>query len=615
LATDRSRPAHGRARPTVLALPGAREAIVIGLLGSPALAAGQSLPMQSPLDAIVPGSMPRLGAPLTLPEERRNTGPGESATVFVERVVVRGNEALTAAALAPFTAGLEHRTATLATIEEARFGTLRAYREAGYAYVAVAAGLTPLPGGAAELTIEVTEGFVSEVKLDGEIGPAATQVLRFLDPLVGQRPITTAALERALLLASDIPGVVVRGLLRPLPGTPGALQLLVQLQRNAVSGFLNVDNRGYSATGAWQGLLVAGANSFTSFGERTEIAGLHGESNNQNFIQGSEEFFIGGSGLRMRIYGGAGRATPGSTLAAIGYRGDTWLAGAALAYPVIRSRPLNLSVTGQFDAFESTVNTNLTANGTSQPMTRDSVRAIRIGAEGSLRDALLGRWLAPGTVAINFATIRVSQGVQWLGASEAGSPTVSRVSSDFGFTKLNGELTRQQPLFRPWDGVMVAIQGTLAGQYSGNILPPSEKFYLGGARIGRGFYAGQVSGDSGYGYSIEVQLNTGVEVPLPRRWSGNPWLGAGPLGPWLGTTGVDLATQFYVFHDQGNVYENKAGDPAGRVSSWGGGVRTIVNERLEFDVEGVHRVTRNPNGVTTPLLAANAIYARMLVRF
>src|SRR3712207_1254735 len=113
-------------------------------------------------------------------------------------------------------------------------------------------------------------------------------------------PYTTlfrsAALERALLLTSDIPGVTVRGVLRPLPGEPGALQLVAQLTRRPVSGYVNIDNRGYEATGAWQGLLVAGANSFTALGERTELAILEGEAHNQTFVQLSEEVFLGGSG-------------------------------------------------------------------------------------------------------------------------------------------------------------------------------------------------------------------------------------------------------------------------------------------------------------------------------
>ena len=37
--------------------------------------------------------------------------------------------------------------------------------------------------------------------------------------------------------------------------------------------------------------------------------------------------------------------------------------------------------------------------------------------------------------------------------------------------------------------------GLLAGQWSGNVLPPAEQFYLGGARFTRGYYAGQVPGD------------------------------------------------------------------------------------------------------------------------
>ena len=114
------------------------------------------------------------------------TGPGAVAEIQVGTVQVTGAEALSPARLAPATAGLEGSTIPLARIEEARLAILRAYRDAGYPFAAINAGLTRRPaaeGGpvVADLTFAVTEGFVAEVKLDGDIGPAGTQVLRFLN--------------------------------------------------------------------------------------------------------------------------------------------------------------------------------------------------------------------------------------------------------------------------------------------------------------------------------------------------------------------------------------------------------------------------------------------------
>ena len=594
--------------------------VAVGFSGAFALAlltwsaqAQQLPPQQGLIERVAPPVAPSLAPPLAPPPETRTTGPGAESRVLIARVSLRGNQALGEAELRPLYAVIEGQEVTLGALEDTRLAVLAAYRQAGYPYVAVAAALAPAGDGGAELRLAVTEGFVAEIRLEGDIGPAATQVLRFLNQVTTARPVSDTALERALLLAGDVPGVTARGLLRPLlGGEPGALQLVVQLQRRSYSGFVNADNRGFRATGAWQGLMVVGANSLSSLGERTEVSVLESEANRQTFGQVSEEFFLGGSGLRLRGYIGIGRVQPGSPLSALGYNGDTRVGGFSAAFPVIRSRPANLSLVAQFDAFESTVDLRLFPTGPSQRASRDDVRSIRLGAEGSARDA----WLPLSVGAANtYGNIRLHEGVQGLGSSHAASTTVGRYGSNFGYSKLTAEATRQQPLFRPFEGSVVSLQATLAGQWSRDILPLSEKFYLGGTRLGRGFYSGQVTGDQAMGMSLELQLNTGFDLPLMQSWVRQGWLGSSAPPAWLAGEDIGIASQFYLLHDQGRAFENKDSDPNRRLASWGAGMRLIANERVQLDTEWVHRTTRQPDGVGTTRLRADAFFARMLVRF
>jgi hemolysin activation/secretion protein len=560
----------------------------------PAAAGAQAPPAQPPplpgvIERTAPPESPRLGPPLLPPEPERVTGPGAQRQVPVGRVAILGNMALPAEALHAAVAGLEGRSVTLAEIETARLAVLRAYREAGFPYVAVGAALAPLPDGAAELRLAVTEGFVAEVALEGEAGPAARQARRFLERLVGQRPLPNAALERALLLASDIPDLAARGLLRPIEGEPGALQLVVRLERQAVSGFVNLDNRGYELTGAWQALLAAQVNGLTSLGDRTELAFLQTDGNGQSFVQVTEEFFLGGSGLRLRANAGFGRAAPGSALAAIGYAGETRVAGLALGYPIIRSRPLNLSVTGGFDAFESTVEAREAPGEPRVRQSRDAVRAFRLGLEGSFQDAWLG--LAPAAAATS-GVLRLSRGIEALGASDGESGRTARAGSEFGFTRLVAEVTRLQPILMPAEGWLVSVQATLAGQWSDELLPPAEKFYLGGNRLGRGYYAGQISGDRALAGSVELQAGRVFELPRFR-----------------------LGTQLYLFRDEGRAFDNGPGGLERELASWGGGVRLQFDERVQLDLEAVRRLARTPEGTGVAPLDEDAVFARMLFRF
>ncbi len=559
--------------------------------------AGGTAPAQVPpplpgiIERVAPAEAPALGPALLPPEPSATTGPGATRRIPVGRIAITGNTALPTALLRPL---LEGQEATLAEVEAARLAILGTYRAAGFAYVAVAATAGPGAEGRIDLRFTVTEGFIADIVLDGTgIGPAEQQVRRFLAPLLGQRPLPHAALERALLLAGDIPGMAASGLLRPVEGRPGALQLVVRLARRPVSGFASLDNRGYSLTGAWQSLLVGQANGLTRFGERTELALLQTDANGQGFAQLSQEWFLGGSGLRLRAFAGAGRAAPGSALAALGYLGETRVAGIGLSHPLIRSRPRNLVLTAQFDAFDSEVQIRPFPDAARQTASRDSVRALRLGLEGQAQDALLP--FTPAA-AISTVTLRLHRGLDAFGASDGSGGGTARAGSDFGFTRLVAEASRLQPLIVPADGWLLSAYGIAAAQWTDDWLPPAEKFYLGGNRLGRGFHAGQLSGDRALAGTAELQLATEFYL----RW---------PNG------GTRLGSQFYLFRDEGRAADNGSNVAARHLASWGGGVRLQFDDRVQMDLEAVRRLTRTPEGAGVRVLEADGVYLRLLLRY
>ena len=550
--------------------------------------------LRNPVELNRPQPAPRLSPALEAPPLQPQTGPGAVAEIAVGAVRITGAAAVPPAALAPAIAGLAETTIPLARIEEARLGILRAYRDAGYPFAAVNAGVTPRGGTppVADLNFAVTEGFVAEVKLEGDIGPAGTQVLRFLNRLIGQRPVSSAAIERALLLAQDIPGLTVRGTLRPLANEPGALLLVAQVERKSYSGYVNLDNRGYRLVGPWQGLLVAGLNSFTEYGERTEFSLFGAQDSTQWFAQSSVDAFVGGSGLKVRLYAGTGETRPSGSLRQIGYYGATQVAGVSANYPVIRSRPVNLYAVGSLDVFDGVVET-----GTSGRVraSRDAIRTARFGFDGQLLES----WVRFLPAATNIATLRVARGIDALGATRNGYALSGRSGAEnFGFVKVSGEVQRTQPLWSPGEGQLFSLQGLFAGQWSDDILPQAEKFYLGGNRLGRGYYAGQVTGDRAWGLALELQYDIGLDLP----WN-------------LGFGSNRLAAQFYAFRDISRAVENRSNDANRRLSSWGGGVRTVLSERVQLDLEAVHREVRRPDGAAADALHETALLFRTLVRF
>ena len=567
---------------------------------APALAQAQApsnlrlVPQGSPIPRVLPPTPPSTAPGTALPALPPPGAEVPNRTVNVASVSVDGVTAFPLSAITRFTTGLTGPAVPLTKIDAARQDILQYYRSSGYVLSTVSANLDT----AGALRFVVTEGHIASVKLDGDIGPAGVQVLRFLRRLTEVTPIDSATLERYLLLAQDVPGVTLRAVLQPSTDQPGAMNLIAQVTRTPVSGLVTFDNRAFDQTGPIEGLGVVDFNSFTNLGEKTELTYYHTFPNSQNFGQLSEEFFIGSSGLKLKLYAGEGNAIPSgggnSGLAAENYHGFTDVFGGVLSYPVIRSRQQTLNVFADLDALESDIRTGSTPS-TLTETSFDSLRVLRFGEDYALSDL----WLGTDRPATNSLTFRISKGLGLLGAETNGTAAdAARQNEQSDFVKINFLATRTQTLFTPTAGSSVALMELLTGQWSGDILPPAEQFYLGGSQYTRGYYSGQIPGDKGLAWTTELQFNTGTDLSM---WG----------------LSANVSTQFYAFYDWGEVWQNQPSDFATHVASAGGGVRMQVTQYFEVDFEALDRMNRYPNGSGTNISALNAIglYWRVVTHF
>jgi hemolysin activation/secretion protein len=554
--------------------------------------APELVPQGSPLPYALPPQPPATAPGLALPQlpPAAEVAPGQN--VRISSVTVSGATVYDRSVLSQITDGLTGASVPFARVEQARQDLLLRYRRDGYLLTNVSVNYDTRTGA---VRLTVVEGYIADVKLQGDIGPAGTQVLRFLDRLLEERPIRISTLERYLLLASDVPGLTVRSVLRPAQDDPAAVTLVATVSRKAYDGTVIADNRAYRLTGPEQLLAVGGLNSFTQFGERTELSILHAFNNTQTFGQAATEFFVGSSGLKVRLYGGAGGANPSDVLRELGYDGRTRVFGAQASYPIIRSREQTLSAVLAFDAIESDISTDTGPNNTAVRASYDSLRVFRTGADYALQDVLLG----PSRTGTNFVTFRLSQGVSGLGATQTGDPQAGRTGSRTDFFKFNGEISRSQTLFRPWQDASVSLYGLVGGQISNSVLPPAEKYFLGGIRYNRGFYAGEVTGDNALTASIELRLDTVVQFDLAGQ----------PIPP--------VPVQFYGFYDWGETWENQSRDPNRRLRSTGAGARAQLTPNITTEIEAVARLTRRPQSASNQVLplSGNAIYWRLVTRF
>ncbi len=541
----------------------------------------QAVPPGSPLPRVLPEQPPPVALP-TLP-----TAPPAAAmptgNVRITSVAVEGVTAYPRPTILALAQGLVGPAVPVAKIEAARQAILQRYRGDGYVLSTVSANID----AAGALRFVVTEGHIASVKLSRDIGPAGVQVLRFLKRLTEQTPINEATLERYLLLAQDVPGITLHAVLQPSTEEPGALNLIAEVSRAPISGLITTDNYASSFTGPVESLLVANLNSFTQYGEQTQVSLYHTWVNSQTFGQASTQVYLGDSGLQLKVYGGDGIATPTGALAAENYRGITTVFGAALTYPVIRLRQQTLNLGLYFDAEDTDIYTASTASA-------DSLRIARVALNYVRSDLLFG----DSRSAINAVNFRLSQGLPILGASADGSANLPRPGETIDFFKVDGEISRTQVLFSPWQGATLSLLGLVTGQWSPQVLPPAEQFYLGGLQFTRGYYSGEVSGDKAVAATVELQLDTSMN--LSRFGIADP-----------------IPTQFYAFYDWGEDWQNDTQSLQVHINSAGGGVRISATQYAEIDFMGLARLNRYPTGTgpsVTPLIPG-AFFWRLLARF
>jgi hemolysin activation/secretion protein len=569
----------------VLALVAALAGLLSAMLAPAALAQATAAPTAplttSPVERARPEQQPRAVPPVvpTPTPGRPEITPGPPITV--DAVDIQGATVYTPAQLAPYYSGVIGKPVPRTELAAISTNIQTRYREDGYVLTVVRPGNVESVGGRSTLRIRVIEGFISDVKLDGDIGPAGVLVYNFLNKLTSIRPVNIADIERALLLSQDVPGVSVRAVLRPGTGEAGAVEMIGQVGRKPFGGYVQYDNRAPPFAGPHELLVGAQANSFTSAGERTEII-LYDTpfTREQLFGQGSVEGFVGSSGLKLRAYGGYGSSRPGEPLSEAGFRSRLLLAGASASYPVIRTRPLSLDLSLAFDISHSEIqSTDLTTQ-------TSDLRIVRLGETLDFQDQTFGM----GLLSANTVALTVHQGIPGLGASKSDDPNAPRSGNKVDFLKLTGELTRVQNLFE-FANNLVALKLSVGGQYTGDVLPPNEKYFLGGTKYGRGFFSGEITGDRALGTTAELQLNTSTNWP------------------------TTLGIQPYLFYDTGWAWNLAPGDLDQHVKSAGVGVRISLGQRVSLELEGDRRFTRRPTGAEVSPLSPYAGFVTLIARF
>jgi hemolysin activation/secretion protein len=423
------------------------------------------------------------------------------------------------------------------------------YRRAGYPLAR--AYVPPQHVGDGVFTIKIVEGYVASVSVEGGGSAARERIKTYLQPVIGEKPLRLATLERALLLSNDLPGVTATGVLRPSPDTVGASELAVTIAEPRVSGGLGVDNRGSRLTGIWTVTGDVEFNSLLDDADQLAITAASTPTSSERYMaQARYSHSIGTDGLVGSLIGTYAHGVPGSFLSLLNVITDSWAVGPRLSYPLIRTRDETLSLDGGFTVQDARIRV------LSTPLSHDQWRVIDLGMSYNRRDDTGGYWNG---------TLDVAQGLPILGATSDQSPLLSRVGASTTFTKFTGTLGYLHSLGGPFT---VALQAV--GQYAFKPLIEGEQITFGGAQIGRGYDPGAITGDQGIGGSAELRYSG----HLPEYW-------------------VE-ALQPYIFLDGAEVWNiDQPSNFDFSIASTGAGIRLWFPYNIVSDVE----VARTLNAV------------------
>lgn len=163
-------------------------------------------------------------------------------------------------------AGLKGRQTSLQQIYAAASAIEAAHARAGYVLARVSVPPQDLRDGAT-LRIVVTDGFIESIDVAGLPKRVRDAVRARSADLVNRRHVTLRDIEQPLMIASDVPGLMLRSTL--IRGTrPGGTRLVLEGSHSALSGSIGFDNQFDPSLGRYSINAQLSLNSMFGLGEQ-----------------------------------------------------------------------------------------------------------------------------------------------------------------------------------------------------------------------------------------------------------------------------------------------------------------------------------------------------------
>ena len=434
-------------------------------------------------------------SPIALPEPSmreplRPSAPSQGGVTFeVKSFVLEGVNTLPEASVQEILKPWLGRPVDFDALQKACDAVVDFYRQNKLTVQAI---LPPQKIANGVVKILVTEAKLSSVVVDTPNGPTrfsketAAEYITYANP-IGQ-PLNSQAIERALIILNETPGVIVSGQLEP-GEKDGETALRLQLnQPQWYQGKVEANNYGSRTTGANQGVIVLNGINPLGIGDQVSLNGIYSEGS--QYIQGAYSLPASKDGLRLGVSGtylNYKNVSNYATSSSAGY-GDAWTSGVSAAYPLIREQGSNVNVTANYDV-KSYMNKNLLTMTT---ISSYNIKNTSLGLSGNHVDNFGGGGISSGSVNAVLGYLDI------LGTSIAGYGQYTPSS----FSKFTFSGNRTQQLSE--DGTTSAYLA-VSGQFSSVNLNSAEQIYMGGPYAVRAYPVAQGPGSQGGIATVELR--------------------------------------------------------------------------------------------------------------
>jgi len=497
----------------------------------------------------------RQAPPLTAPAPI--VTPLMGPTVVVSAFKFKGNTLLSDEVLRSALAPLVGRPLDFARLQSSAVLVADLYRDKGWV---VQTFLPEQDIAKGEVSIEIVEAVFGQTLI---AGAPATRVSKedVLRIFARQQPsgqyLNLNSVDRALLLADDLPGVTVSGALEQ-GAQAGQTDLVLQLADEPLFGAgIFADNTGAVSTGSQRVMAALNLNSPTLRGDSASLNTM--ASQGSRYARVAYALPIGSDGWRV----GVNASRLDYRLISEAYKdlnasGDSTTTGLELSYPWVRSRAFNLNTSLSADKKEY-----YNVSGGAITSAYKSV-PVSLALSGNSFDAL-------GRGGANSFSWAMTAGELNLDGSPTKTSDATTTQTAGGFKKARYAISRQQQL-----SSSVSLYSAFSGQWANKNLDSSEKFYLGGSNGVRAYPSSEAGGTLGQLLNVEL------------RWQlADGWNVAG-------------------FYDHGRVSVNKSNDFTGApalntYALKGAGVALSWRSNAGLSVQAIYarRVGDNPNPITT----------------